>query len=179
MPGPTLSAFGLGFDAGSRRIIAQITQSFSPGTITAVLGPSGCGKSTLLKCLATVYRATHGKVLVDGADPFADLDTFRHRLGFVPQDDIIHDALKVSSVLRFAARLRLGDACSKQEINKRVEKIARRLGLDQRLCLRVRSLSGGQRKSVNIAVELLASPDLLIFDEPASGLDPATESDLL
>ena len=179
MPGPTLSAYGIGFDVAGRRIIAQITETFVPGTITAVLGPSGSGKSTLLKCLATVYRATHGKVHVDGADLFADLAAYRHRIGYVPQDDIIHEALKVRSVLQFAARLRLGDRCTKDEIKTRVEQTARRLGLAERLSYRVRSLSGGQRKRVNIAVELLATPDLLIFDEPASGLDPATESDLL
>ncbi len=179
MPGPTLSAYGLGFDVAGRRIIAQITETFSPGTVTAVLGPSGSGKSTLLKCLATVYRATHGKVHVDGTDLFTDLAGYRHRIGYVPQDDIIHEALKVRSVLQFAARLRLGNTCSKEEIKNRVERTARRLGLTECLRYRVRTLSGGQRKRVNIAVELLARPDLLIFDEPASGLDPATEADLL
>ena len=179
MPGPTLSAHGLGFSVAGRRIIAQITESFLPGTITAVLGPSGSGKSTLLKCLATVYRASQGKVHVDGDDLYADLDGYRRRIGYVPQDDIIHQALKVRSVLRFSARLRLGNRHTTAEIDTRVEQTARRLGLGERLGYRVRSLSGGQRKRVSIAVELLATPDLLIFDEPASGLDPATEADLL
>ena len=143
MPGPTLGAYGLGFDVAGRRIIAEITETFSPGTVTAVLGPSGSGKSTLLKCLATVYRASHGKVQVDGTDLCADLDRYRHRIGYVPQDDIIHEALKVRSVLRFAARLRLGESHGNKEIEKRVEQTARRLGLGERLGYRVRSLSGG------------------------------------
>ncbi len=179
VPGPTVSAYGLGFDIAGHRIIGQITETFSPGTITAVLGPSGSGKSTLLKCLATVYRASHGRVRVDGTDLFTDLAGYRHRLGYVPQDDIIHEALKVRSVLQFAARLRLENSCSNATIEKRVVQTAHRLGLVERLGNRVRSLSGGQRKRVNIAVELLATPDLLILDEPASGLDPATEADLL
>jgi ABC-type multidrug transport system ATPase subunit len=118
-------------------------------------------------------------VLVDGQSLKKDVAAFRGRLGYVPQDDIIHRELRVEQVFQFAAQLRLGSEYSREEITRRVEKTARELGLFECRFRRVRSLSGGQRKRVNVGVELLAEPDILVLDEPASGLDPATEEDLL
>ncbi len=162
MPGPTIQTRRLAFAAGGKKILSAIDLAFNAGQITTIIGPSGSGKSTLLKCVTTALAPTEGEVLVDDQDLKKDLATFRGRLGYVPQDDIIHRELRVEQAFQFAARLRLGSEYSREEIARRV-----------------RSLSGGQRKRVNVGVELLAEPDLLVLDEPASGLDPATEEDLL
>lgn len=179
MPGPTIQTRRLAFAAGGKKILSAIDLAFEAGQITTIIGPSGSGKSTLLKCVTTALAPTEGEVLVDDQDLKKDLATFRGRLGYVPQDDIIHRELRVEQAFQFAARLRLGSEYSREEIARRVEKTARELGLLECRFRRVRSLSGGQRKRVNVGVELLAEPDILVLDEPASGLDPATEEDLL
>lgn len=178
MPGPAIQTRKLAFAAGGKKILSAVDLAFVPGQITAIIGPSGSGKSTLLKCVTTALAPTEGEVLVDGRDVKADVPAFRRRLGYVPQDDIIHRELRVTQALEFAARLRVA-SCSREEITRRVEDTARGLGLFECRFRRVRSLSGGQRKRVSVGVELLAEPDVLILDEPASGLDPATEEDLL
>ncbi len=179
MPGPTVHTRRLAFAAGGKKILSAVDLAFEAGQITTIIGPSGSGKSTLLKCVTTALAPTEGEVLVDGQDLKKDVATFRRRLGYVPQDDIIHHELRVEQTFHFAARLRLGSEYSREEIARRVEVTARELGLFECRFRRVRTLSGGQRKRVNIGVEILAEPDILVLDEPASGLDPATEEDLL
>ncbi len=179
MPGPTIQTRRLAFAAGGKKILSAVDLAFNAGQITTIIGPSGSGKSTLLKCVTTALAPTEGEVLVDGENLKKDVATFRRRLGYVPQDDIIHLELRVEQAFQFAAQLRLGSETSREEITRRVEETARELGLFECRFRRVRALSGGQRKRVNVGVELLAEPDVLILDEPASGLDPATEEDLL
>lgn len=175
--GPTLVSRQLEFAAGGRRILGDVTVTVPAGKVSAILGPSGSGKSTLLKCLTSVYTPTAGKVLV-GEKPL-DPRGIRATLGYVPQDDVIHRELRVEDAFLYAARLRLGSTLGEDVLRERVTVVLRRLGLAEKRRTRVRRLSGGQRKRVNIGVELLAEPELLVLDEPASGLDPATEGDVL
>ncbi|MCK5804097.1 MAG: ABC transporter ATP-binding protein [Lentisphaeria bacterium] len=175
----TLATRDVSYRTGGSTLLSGATLTFHPGTITGILGPSGSGKSTLLKCLTTIYDPSKGTVTINGEPVDSDVPGFRRLLGYVPQDDVIHRSLKVDQVLQYAARLRLPAETTAEEIENRIATLTSGLGLADRRTHRVRRLSGGQRKRVNIAVELLANPAVLVLDEPASGLDPGTEEDLL
>ncbi|MFD8724564.1 FHA domain-containing protein [Streptomyces sp. NPDC059629] len=147
--------------------------------LLAVVGPSGAGKSTLLGALTGQRPAEHGTVLYDGRDLYRDYAELRQRIGLVPQDDILHVQLTVRSALTYAAELRFPEDTAKAERRERVEEVIRELGLEQRAEQRVHSLSGGQRKRVSVALELLTKPSLLFLDEPTSGLDPGMDRSVM
>lgn len=145
----------------------------------AVVGPSGTGKSTLLNALTGVRPADAGTVLYEGRDLYAEYDDLRSRLGVVPQDDVVHPLLTVRQALQYAAELRFPREVSKAEREARVEEVMEELHLSFRADVPVKVLSGGQRKRVSVALELLTKPPLLFLDEPTSGLDPGLERDLM
>ncbi len=164
---------------GTKFILNDVTLSIQPGEFVAVVGGSGAGKSTLVKALNGQSRADEGHVLLNGDDFYVHFDQYRLLLGYVPQDDIVHRDLSVENALRYAARLRLPSDTQAIEIERRIEDVLTRLDmLDKRKDI-ISNLSGGQRKRVNIAVEMLADPDLFFLDEPSSGLDPGTEKKLM
>jgi ABC transport system ATP-binding/permease protein len=161
----------------SRAILDHITLDIAPSRFAGIIGPSGAGKSSLLEALSGMCQPNEGTILVDGADVFAEA---QHRaFGYVPQEDIVHRELVVSEALRFAAKLRLPHGTPAMEIQKLVIQTLEQLGLRDRAATRIGNLSGGQRKRVSVAVELLARPPVLFLDEPTSGLDPATEFKLM
>ncbi|PCJ91953.1 MAG: hypothetical protein COA50_16015 [Flavobacteriaceae bacterium] len=154
-------------------------------SFVAMMGPSGCGKSTLLKCLNGDNPATSGEVYINGLSLIDNYDLVKKSIGYVPQDDIIHKELSVYKTLFYAAKLRLPDGTSKKEIDVRINKVLKSLKLDQQdqdiqkeqkdiRHKKVKELSGGQRKRISIAVELLTEPTILFLDEPTSPLDPET-----
>lgn len=147
--------------------------------LLAVVGPSGAGKSTLLNALTGQRPADHGTVLYDGRDLYRDYAELRQRIGLVPQDDILHAQLTVRSALSYAAELRFPQDTAKAERRARVDEVIRELGLEQRAAQPVHSLSGGQRKRVSVALELLTKPSLLFLDEPTSGLDPGMDRSVM
>ena len=143
----------------------------------ALMGPSGCGKSTLLKCLNGDNPASDGEVFIHGLSLKKNFNPLKRKIGYVPQDDIIHKELTVQETLYYAAKIRLPDDTSDKEIQERIDKVIFSLNLDQDSkkdirTVRVKDLSGGQRKRVSIAVELLVEPTILFLDEPTSPLDP-------
>lgn len=145
----------------------------------ALMGPSGCGKSTLLKCLNGDNPATAGEVYIHGLPLRKNFNLIKKKIGYVPQDDIIHKELTVYKTLFYAAKLRLPDDTSNEEIDNRINKVIADLNLDQDKeknikSIKVGNLSGGQRKRISIAVELLTEPTILFLDEPTSPLDPET-----
>ncbi|GJF31172.1 ABC transporter ATP-binding protein [Kitasatospora sp. NE20-6] len=148
-------------------------------TLLAVAGPSGAGKSTLLNALTGLRPADEGTVLYDGRDLYRDYAELRRRIGLVPQDDILHTQLTVRRALSYAAELRFPGDTAKHEREARVAEVIRELGLDSRADLVISSLSGGQRKRVSVALELLTKPSLLFLDEPTSGLDPGMERSVM
>ncbi|MBX9397320.1 FHA domain-containing protein [Streptomyces sp. TRM72054] len=147
--------------------------------LLAVVGPSGAGKSTLLNALTGLRPADHGTVLYDGRDLYHDYAELRHRIGLVPQDDILHAQLTVRAALSYAAELRFPHDTAQAERRARVDEVIRELGLEQRAHQPVHSLSGGQRKRVSVALELLTKPSLLFLDEPTSGLDPGMDRSVM
>lgn len=170
-----IEARGLGVSAGRVTILDDIELKFLPGQFVGILGPSGSGKSTLLNALSGRKPFSKGEVLYDGG-PL--LGRPGETIGFVPQDDVLHTALKTQRLLVYSARLQMPDK-TKQELTKMVDHILRSVGLEERKKTRVKQLSGGQRKRVSIAQELLLSPRALFLDEPTSGLDPELERSVM
>ena len=159
--------------ATSRLILNDVSLSVFPHEFVALVGASGSGKSTLMNALNGFVPA-EGSVLVNGDSLYGNFGAYRSIVGYVPQDDIIHARLPVRSALTYAARLRLPDATA-GEVRSRVDGVLKAMELESRAEFPVRSLSGGQRKRVSIAVELLGEPGLFFLDEPTSGLDPGLE----
>jgi ABC transport system ATP-binding/permease protein len=119
--------------------------------------------------------ATAGSVLYDGRDLYADYTELRHRIGLVPQEDILHTQLSARRALSYAAELRFPRDTSAAERDRRITEVLGELSLSQHAATRASALSGGQQKRVNVALELLTKPSLLFLDEPTSGLDPGLD----
>ncbi len=161
-----------------KRILNDICLSVYPREFISLVGTSGAGKSTLMMALNGFTRA-EGQVLINGDDLYSHFDLYRMMVGYVPQDDIIHRDLTVANALRYAARLRLPPDTSAREIEQRIDEVLQQVEMVGQKDQIVNSLSGGQRKRVSIAVELLAEPSLFFLDEPTSGLDPGLEKKMM
>jgi ABC transport system ATP-binding/permease protein len=161
---------------GSEKILLdEVSFKALPGDLIALMGPSGAGKTTLLHALSGYLAPSSGQVRVNGRPLPEVFDALRGSIGYVPQDDIIHPELTVREAVTYSARLRLPSDFSNQEISTRVGRTLRELGLEGVAHLQIgkpeaKVLSGGQRKRVNIAIELVTDPVLLLLDEPTSGL---------
>ena len=165
--------------AGGRTILDRVSLVVEPREFVALVGPSGAGKSTLLSALAGVRRADAGAVRVAGDDLYAHYNCYRGEIGYVPQDDILHRSLGVEEALTFTARLRLPPDTTPAEIEGRVARALEEVEMSEQRGQRISDLSGGQRKRVSIAAELLADPTLFFLDEPTSGLDPGLEKKMM
>ncbi|MFF4650155.1 FHA domain-containing protein [Streptomyces sp. NPDC001380] len=148
-------------------------------SLVAVIGPSGSGKSTLLRALTGYRPADRGDVLYDGRNLYKQFAELRQRIGLVPQDDILHKELTVRTALKYAARLRFPGDTQEAERAARVDEVLYELRLDKRADNRITALSGGQRKRVSVALELLTKPSLIFLDEPTSGLDPGMDREVM
>ena len=147
--------------------------------LLGVIGPSGAGKSTLLGALTGMRPATTGSVLYDGRDLYANYAELRHRIGLVPQENILHTQLSANRALGYAAELRFPRDTSPAERERRIGEVLGELSLTAQADTRTSSLSGGQQKRVNVALELLTKPSLLFLDEPTSGLDPGLDMSVM
>jgi ABC-type multidrug transport system ATPase subunit len=173
----TLEARGVTVDVTRKhkRIIEDVSLTIYPSEIVGLIGPSGAGKTTLMNALNGYMPPTSGTVLLNGQDLYANYDQFCGHLGYVPQDDIMHRDLTVGQALYYTARLRLPSDYTKTDIQTRIQKVLGLLDLDGTEDVVIGSpekkgISGGQRKRVNLAMELLTDPSILFLDEPTSGL---------
>nr|WP_237535232.1 FHA domain-containing protein [Streptomyces sp. SID3343] len=183
----SLEVQNLTVTAGKRVLLDNVSFPLAEKNLLAIVGGSGAGKSTLLGALTGSRRAASGKILYDGRDLYANNAELRQRIGLVPQDDILHAQLTARTALRYAARLRFPEDTDASERERRVEEVIGELSLDKMprgatspyADTRVSSLSGGQRKRVSVAVELLTKPSVLFLDEPTSGLDEGLERSVM
>ncbi len=164
---------------GGKQILKDVTFGVPEKSLIGVIGPSGSGKSTLLKALTGYRPANEGDVLYDNRNLYKQFAELRQRIGLVPQDDILHKELKVSTALKYAAKLRFPGDTAESERAARVDEVLRELKLDIHKDKKITSLSGGQRKRVSVALELLTKPSLIFLDEPTSGLDPGMDRDVM
>jgi ABC-type multidrug transport system ATPase subunit len=161
--------------AGHKILVDAVSASIQPGELIMVIGESGAGKTTLIKALAGVRRPSAGEVLVSG-DP---VWTRTSEIGYLPQDEIVHPRLTVLESLRYSARLRLPGDYAEADIDDTVARAIHETSLDEQVHTRIGSLSGGERKRVGLATELLTRPALLFLDEPTTGLDPSLETRMM
>ncbi len=171
----TVEARGVALDVPGRRLLEGVSLTIYPSELVGLMGPSGAGKTTLMSALNGYLRPAAGSVAFNGQDLYAFYDRFRAHIGYVPQDDIMHSDLTVRQALTFTARLRLPTDTRAAEIAQRVDRVLDQLGLTDAADVLIGSaerkgISGGQRKRVNLAMELLTDPFVLFLDEPTSGL---------
>ena len=164
---------------GKLVLLDNVSLSIQPKEFVAIVGGSGAGKSTLMDALNGFRPATQGQILINGQDTTGNPGLLRNSLGYVPQDDIIHRNLTVEQALYYVAKLRLPKDTTDQEIEKRVAEVLEDVEMTGRRKVEVARLSGGQRKRISIAVELLAKPNLFYLDEPTSGLDPGLDKRMM
>ncbi len=158
--------------------LKKMDLSIPSKSVVAIMGPSGCGKSTLLKALNGDNLPSKGKVFLFNQEISSNWQYLKTQIGYVPQDDIVHKQLTVEECLYFTAKLRL-DNLKDKEINNKIDKVLKELNiLDKKFDL-INDLSGGQRKRISIAMELMTDPLILFLDEPTSPLDPQTVDDFL
>jgi ABC-type multidrug transport system ATPase subunit len=156
---------------GLRNVHIDETQ----GKLIGIMGASGAGKTTLLNVLSGVEKPTSGTIRINGIDLFSrDTEKIKGLIGYISQDDLLIEELSVFENLYFNARLCFANL-TEEQIRQKVMQMLNSLGLDQRKDLKVGSvfdkkLSGGQRKRLNIALELIREPSVLFVDEPTSGL---------
>ena len=179
-PEVSLAAVGISVVTKAGAVLADdIGFTLEESSLLAVVGPSGAGKSTLLGALTGLRPAPRGSVYFGGRDLYRHYDELRQRIGFVPQDDVVHPELSVEQSLDYAAELRFAPDVTAEERHARVQDVLEELELAGRRNLPVSKLSGGQRKRVSVAIELLTKPSLLFLDEPTSGLDPGLERSMM
>jgi ABC-type multidrug transport system ATPase subunit/uncharacterized tellurite resistance protein B-like protein len=163
--------------------LRNVTISEESGNLVALMGASGAGKSTLLHVLNGNEKPTQGQVLINGIDIHREPHKIEGVIGFVPQDDLLIEDLTVHQNLYFASKLCFSHL-SEEEIEKLVSKTLDDLGLTETKDLKVgsplhKTISGGQRKRLNIGLELLREPAVLFVDEPTSGLSSRDSENII
>jgi ABC-type multidrug transport system ATPase subunit len=160
-------------------LLNDISLSIPPRSFVALVGASGAGKSTLLDALSGLRPVEGGHVLYNGQDYYRNLVAFNTQIGYVSQDDIVHGELTVERALFYAAKLRLPNDFTPAQIEQRITEVLEDVELIDRRRQPVKVLSGGQRKRVSLALELLANPSIFFLDEPTSGLDPGLDRKMM
>lgn len=163
--------------------VDDVSFSVQEGKLVGILGASGSGKTTLLNILCGIQKPTSGKIRINGLDINKDSKSLEGVLGYVPQDDLLIEDLTVFENLYFAACQCFGDK-SKKEITELVDQTLVSLSLSDKRELKVGSvfnkvISGGQRKRLNIALELIREPEIMFIDEPTSGLSSRDSENLM
>ncbi len=174
----------LSFRVQGRTIVDDISVCFEPGQFVGLIGPSGCGKTTLMMMLNGYLKPTAGQVSINGVSLYRNLQAFQGQMGYVPQDDIIHRELTVRESLQFTSKLRLGRQVSAPEREQQIDRILNSVNLKpaERTLIgspEKKGISGGQRKRVNMAQELITEPLFYYLDEPTSGLDPRSDREVM
>jgi ABC-2 type transport system ATP-binding protein len=164
-----IEARDLGVAIGGRDILRGLTFEVPSGQVTGLLGPSGSGKTTLMRCVVGVQRITEGEMSVLGAP--AGSAPLRRRIGYVTQSPSVYADLSLRDNVRYFAAVHGTTTAA-------ADRALADVALADRATQKVGTLSGGQRTRVSLACALLASPELLVLDEPTVGLDPVLRRDL-
>lgn len=158
-------------------LLNEVSFCIPRGHFMAIVGPSGCGKTTLLKTIAGIKEATGGSFIWEGRDLAEDGDFEPHEIGYVPQFSIAYDELTVDECIENAARMRV--AADEDELNDIIDDVLAETGLTEIADRQVKLLSGGQKRRLALAMELVSHPRILLCDEVTSGLDPRSEQEIV
>ena len=155
---------------GAHPAVEDVSFSIADKEVVGFLGLNGAGKSTTLKVLAGLLMPTAGKVCIDGVDVLDAPDSFRQRIGFLPEDPPLYREMQVAEFLRWVGQVK---GLSKAELKARLPEVLDLCQLTDRADWVIGTLSHGYRKRVGIAQAIIHRPQLVLLDEPNSGLDPA------
>lgn len=161
------------------RLVDNITMRIDPASFVGIVGGSGAGKSTFVDCINGRRPCTSGKIYYDTNDFYQNMYCYQSVIGYVPQKDILHENLPLIDSLRYTASMRIKNGVSKKEIDELVKKVIQEVKLEGKEHLKISMLSGGQKKRVSIAMELLSNPKIIFLDEPTSGLSPDLDFEIM
>jgi ABC-2 type transport system ATP-binding protein len=177
-PSSTVMLSGIGKRYGRTHALVDVDLSFGPG-VTGLLGPNGAGKTSLLRIVATSIAADRGEVRLLGRDPqrsHAHVTAIRRELGYLPQELGYPSDMTAFGFVEYMAVLKEWN--DRERRTQEVRRVLDVVGLAEQATARVSRLSGGQRRRVGLAQALLGDPQLVVLDEPTTGLDPAQRADL-
>ena len=169
----------VGRNNSRKQILNNIDLDIKGNEFVAVIGGSGAGKSSLMDVLNGYDNNFNGEVSYNGISLKSNFSHLKSLVGYVPQDDIIYDNLKLRKMLYYTALIRMPDDTDRNAIEVRIDSVLESLDLKEHENTYIKKLSGGHKKRASIAVELLADPKIFFLDEPTSGLDPGTEKELM
>ena len=159
-------------------LIRDLSLSCQAGEFMGIIGPSGAGKSTLLRAIRAIIPINSGQITLSKNDTRKNSEILKE-IGFVPQDDVVIEELSVAENLRYAAELRLPSDWPAEAIEKKVNELIKAMNLDQQRNNYCANISGGQRKRVNLALEMMLEPTFLLADEVCSGLSSLDTDNIL
>ncbi|MBK8813696.1 MAG: FHA domain-containing protein [Acidobacteria bacterium] len=174
-----LAAYQVSKSYGDKTVLQDVSIALYPREFVGLMGASGCGKSTLMDALNGMRPASSGAVYVNDLDLYTNFDLLRRSIGYVPQRDILHEALTVERTLFFAAKMRLPSGTIGAQIDEVVGEVIQTVGLEDQRHNQFRQLSGGQQKRLSLGIELITKPNFLFLDEPTSPLDPETTENMM
>src|SRR5262249_18687413 len=169
MTGPMIEVRDLTKRYAKYTAVNDVSFEVARGEIVGLLGPNGAGKSTILRILSSFIPATSGSVRVGGYDVFFQADEARRRIGYMPENNPLHQEMRVREYLKFRARLK---GLNRSESRERVDAVMQQCGLTDVSKRIIGQLSKGYRQRVGLADALVHEPELIILDEPTIGLDP-------
>lgn len=171
-------SFTIRKDGGEVPLVDRVSIRVPKGHFMAIVGPSGCGKTTLLKTIAGLNPESAGALLWEGRNLSEDGDFAPTEIGYVPQFSIAYDPLTVDESVEAATRLRVSSR-NTEELDHRIDRVLEETGLSPISDRQVKVLSGGQKRRLGLAMELVSDPKILLCDEVTSGLDPRSEREIV